>query len=207
MSAEVSLSEWLKMWGDQKREDLKTVHDELVSMYSHPGRYYHNLAHIEACLTEFKEVEHMLSSPFEVWLALWFHDVVYDPTRNDNEEASKEYAVQALDGLLDKGSMELVSGLIMVTKHDSLARSRDEKYIMDIDLAILGMPRDRFMEYEEGIRKEYSWVPEDSFRKGRANILKGFLERDSIYQTLHFKEKYEETARANLSYSVSILLG
>ncbi len=76
---------------------------------------------------------------------------------------------------------------------------------MDIDLSILGRDEQTFEEYEKGVRMEYGWVHEDSFRKGRTEILNGFLERDSIYQTGYFREKYEEKARDNLRHSISLL--
>ena len=93
----------------------------------------------------------------------------------------------------------------MATKHYRPASDHDSKFIQDIDLTILGGHRDRFDEYEESIRMEYSWVPENRFRKGRADILSGFIERSTIYQTKYFRKKYEETARANLYYSISKL--
>jgi len=206
MKTVVSLGKWLDMWGT-KTEDaaLTAIYEDLIIRYNEAQRHYHNLDHIEACLEEFNEVNHFLTHSFDTWLALWFHDAVYDPRGKDNEDASKEYAERALSGLLETDSMNRISRLIMSTKHEASARDDDEQYLMDIDLAILGRDEQTFEEYEKGVRMEYGWVPEDRFRKGRTEILNGFLERDSIYQTDHFREKYEETARENLRHSISSL--
>ncbi len=206
MKKEVSLVYWVEMW-DSTTEDvsLKAIHEELFGMYSEPHRHYHNLSHIEACLKEFNEAKHLLSHPFEVWLGIWFHDSIYIPREKDNEEASRDFASQVLRGFLGEESLELVFRFILATKHDHPAYTRDEKLIMDIDLAILGKDVQTFDEYEKGVRMEYQWVPEDNFRKGRMGILMGFLDRNSIYQTDYFREIYEDKARQNLRHSISEL--
>ena len=206
MSDYCSRGVWLKRWTQpEKADSLSIIHEKIISRYREPHRYYHDLDHIEACLEEFHEVEHLLTHPFEVWLAIWFHDIVYITRGKDNEEASVEYTRKSLGGLLVEGSIDLVSRLILVTKHDSPALSKDEEFIMDIDLAILGKDVQTFDEYEKAIRKEYHWVPEAHFSKGRTDILMGFIERESIYQSGFFKEKYEEKARENLRRSIKRL--
>ena len=69
----------------------------------------------------------------------------------------------------------------------------------DIDLSILGREVKRFDEYEHQIRQEYAWVPELTFIEGRFAVLKKFLERESIYATDFFRQKYEAQARANMT--------
>ena len=43
----------------------------------------------------------------------------------------------------------------MVTRHDAVPRSADEKALVDVDLWILGAPQERFDEYEAQVRQEY----------------------------------------------------
>jgi len=95
--------------------------------------------------------------------------------------------------------------LILATKHDELQRDHDAKLMVDIDLSILGQPRDVFDQYEVNIRKEYAHVPDEQFRLGRKNILQSFLDRESIFATDFFKEKYESKAIENLTRSIQQL--
>jgi predicted metal-dependent HD superfamily phosphohydrolase len=70
-------------------------HDELVAAYTAPGRYYHNLTHIEDCLGALAGVDHLSAAEREILTAaIWWHDVVYDATRSDNEELSARLAEQ-----------------------------------------------------------------------------------------------------------------
>lgn len=74
--------------------------------------------------------------------------------------------------------------------------------LVDIDLSILGRTPSEFDEYENQIRQEYRWVTEETFRKGRAHILREFIRREFIYQTKFFRERYESQARENLRRSL-----
>jgi predicted metal-dependent HD superfamily phosphohydrolase len=67
----------------------------LVAAYTAPGRHYHNLAHIEDCLGALARVENLSAAEREILSeAIWWHDVVYDATRSDNEELSAQLAEQ-----------------------------------------------------------------------------------------------------------------
>ena len=70
--------------------------DELVAAYTAPGRHYHNLAHIEDCLAALARVDNLSAAEREILTeAIWWHDVVYDATRTDNEEFSARLAEAA----------------------------------------------------------------------------------------------------------------
>jgi len=139
-------------------------------------------------------------------LALWFHDAVYDTRAGDNEERSAALAKECLD---EAGVSGLISNavvdLVMATKSHECSGNADAAAMLDIDLSILGQSEERFLEYEEQIRKEYAWVPKMIFGPKRAEILEGFLLRERIYKTAWFFDKYEEKARRNIERSVGKL--
>ncbi len=74
--------------------------------------------------------------------------------------------------------------------------------MVDIDLSIFGQLPERFWQYENQIRKEYEWVPENIFTTKRAEILERFLARPKIFATELFFAKYEKPARVNLAESI-----
>ena len=206
MSGFVGLDGWLGLWEyGRSIPALRAIHADLITRYGEPQRHYHGLSHVSRCLEEFCEARGLAAHPFEVGLAIWFHDAIYDPARHDNEEESAGLARASLGGLLGEESMWLVTSLIIATKYTGLPAAADEELIIDLDLSILGRPRREFVEYEDGVRKEYSTVPEERFRKGRVQVLSRFLERPSIYYTDYFRARYEEPARENLRFSISKL--
>jgi predicted metal-dependent HD superfamily phosphohydrolase len=184
----------------------ETLFLELCRKYSEKGRFYHTPRHVLECLKEFEEVKNHTKLPLEVSLALWFHDVIYNPKAKDNEEQSQQYAKRVVTSLkLNSQFAENLGNLILATKHITKPLTIDEALMMDIDLSILGKPRGIFDEYEKNIRKEYSFVNEIEFRNGRKRILEGFLARGEIYYSDYFRKKYEEMARENLEYSIKKL--
>ena len=186
--------------------DPQPAYKDLVSRYSEPQRYYHNLRHLGECLAEFDLARQLAEDPGAVELAIWFHDAVYDPHAADNEERSAELAKQSITQA--GGGVELgraVAALVQATKTHDPGLHPDAPLLVDVDLSILGQPKERFQEYETQIRREYEWVPVTTFASKRAEILENFLARESIYTTEYFFAKYEQRARQNLQDSIRAL--
>lgn len=182
--------------------------EELLNAYSSSDRYYHNLTHIQDCLSIFDETRSLATFPEAVELAIWFHDAVYDPKRSDNEERSAAWAKSAIaHSGLSSDLAEYVSCLILATRHHVAVNDRDTQLLVDIDLSILGREPEIFWQYETNIRKEYAWVPEDLFRQKRISILHSFLERSHIYHLDFYREKFEAQARRNLEQAIAQHLG
>jgi predicted metal-dependent HD superfamily phosphohydrolase len=199
---------WKQIW--QKLDAPVTpveILEELLGAYSSGDRYYHNLVHIQDCLAIFDETRFLANSPEAVELAIWFHDAVYDPKRSDNEERSAAWAKSAIaQSGLSSDFSEYVSRLILATCHNAIAQDRDTQLLMDIDLSILGREPEIFWRYENNIRKEYAWVPEDIFKQKRIEVLHSFLERSHIYYLDIYRNRFEVQARQNLEQAIARLV-
>lgn len=198
---------WALLWGAlHARGDPNPWYERLRAAYAEPHRHYHNQQHIADCLTEFDGARHLIEQPEAVEAALWFHDAVYKPRASDNEEQSAALAARCLtDSHVSRSVSDRIVELVMATKSHNAGADADMAVMIDIDLSILGQSEQRFLEYEEQIRKEYAWVPRIIFAPKRAQILEGFLKRDRIYVTDFFHAKYEVQARQNLQLSINKL--
>eukprot|EP01122_Echinamoeba_exundans_P014340 TRINITY_DN6462_c0_g1_i1.p1 TRINITY_DN6462_c0_g1~~TRINITY_DN6462_c0_g1_i1.p1 ORF type:complete len:218 (+),score=29.01 TRINITY_DN6462_c0_g1_i1:109-762(+) len=184
---------------------LDSWFSRLCLHYSEPTRHYHTLNHIHHMLTLLEEHKSHLQSKERVAMAIWFHDVIYDPTKNDNEEKSEElWKVFAKEASISSTDTEIVSQYILATKShkipEHLAEDQDLKYFMDFDLAILGSDAATYEQYAANIRKEYSWVPEDKWIAGRPNVLRSLMAGD-VYFTEAFK-KFEAAAKENMTREI-----
>ena len=198
---------WARLWMDASgRGDGRAWFDVLKGRYTEPHRHYHNPRHISECLAEFDSARHLAVQPVAVELAIWFHDAIYDTHAADNEEQSALLADQCLVEAGSESEVRLAVGhLVLATKKHDIATHVDAPLLVDIDLSILGSPENRFVEYEAQIRQEYAWVPDALFAEKRAEILEGFLSRDSIYSTESFSKRLENRARENLRASIEKL--
>jgi predicted metal-dependent HD superfamily phosphohydrolase len=181
---------------------------EVMATYSEPHRHYHTLQHLDECFAWLDDARGLADQFHEVELALWFHDAVYQVRSQDNEEQSASWAQSAATNAgLPSAIAGRVHGLILATKHNSAPATPDAALLVDVDLAILGAPLERFDEYERLVRQEYAWVPGFVFRRKRREILESFLARPHVYSTKHFRASLEATARANLARSIQLLGG
>lgn len=169
----------------------------LATHYGEPHRAYHNATHISEVLGWFDVVadEVRWKHPREVYDAILFHDVIYDPKSHDNEARSAELA-------LAHGSSHRTAGLIRLTaRHGKLTRDEldsDEAHFLDCDTAILGAAPEAFDRYDAAIRIEYRHVPDDAFRAGRGAFLRGMRARPRLFLTELFHARLDAQARANL---------
>lgn len=189
-----------------KHDSAEMLYNILHDLYSEPHRAYHNWQHITDCLTHLDQNRQFSDDPIALELAIWYHDAIYAPFRNDNEEVSAEMATRNLTTLhLDAQLIARVEKLILITKHDSAPSTPDEALMVDIDLAILGSTKGLYTTYEAAIHEEYKQVPRPLYRRKRKAILRAFLARNSIYMTAPFRAKFEETARVNLEWAIQQL--
>ncbi|MDA2922988.1 N-methyl-D-aspartate receptor NMDAR2C subunit [Patescibacteria group bacterium AH-259-L07] len=195
---------WVELWQRiGAYGDPLPVYKNLVTRYAEPHRAYHTLSHIVHCLDEFDLVRDIATNPNAIEMAIWYHDVIYNTRRTDNEEKSAAIAQRVVKSArLPKSFGKRVAELIIATKHDILPEHTDKQILVDVDLSILGQSEETFDEYEQQIRKEYDRVvPETVFNEKRSSILKSFLKRPSIYLTSFFREKYEAQAQQNIERS------
>jgi len=198
---------FLELWRSARaRTNPIPAFEKLERLYSETHRAYHNFEHIKNCLDEFSQVRHMLDCSGIAEFAIWYHDAVYDPRAKDNEEKSAELVYDTcLLACLFMPFAQRAKKLVLATKHNILPRTLDEAIIVDIDLSILGKSAEEFDEYDRSIRSEYSFVNEEQFRESRKTVLQGFLDRNTIYTTDFFRERYEEQARENLNRAIARL--
>lgn len=185
---------------------------DLMRRWTEPHRGYHDTRHLVEVfwaledLEEGREIDSRESTLGR--LAGWFHDAVYDPSApgGANEVDSADLAVRDLRALgLADDDVESVRDLVLATTTHDLARKGLPAAFHDADLWILGATADRYAEYTAAVREEYSAVPDDAFRAGRAAILRPFLQRESIYATPTARDRWEDRARDNLARELDLL--
>jgi len=171
----------------------------IVQHYSEPKRAYHNLSHIKALIALHDELKSE-GDPDAISFAIWYHDVIYDTRRQDNEERSATLACTSLGYLcVAADTIAEVEKMIKATKnHRAEYLSVDGELFLDLDISILGAPAGLYREYSRAIRQEYDWVPRPMYRSGRSRILNDFLQRRRIFFTEQMNAKFEDQARRNL---------
>lgn len=186
--------------------------EALRASYAAPPRAYHDFGHVEAVLAHYDEVAAGpgWARPREAWLAVLYHDAVYEPGRRDNEARSAALAEAAIARWLPDAGIDAghVAGLIELTaRHGALAAEElgsgpegdDRRHFLDCDMAILGAAPAAFDAYDRAIAEEYRGaVPGWLYRINRRRFLRGLLRSPRIFLSDFFHARLDAAARANL---------
>lgn len=195
-------NKWKDLFGRLGAQGKADVHfEELAKRYSEPHRKHHGISHISRCLEDLDIFKNHIFDVDSVEAAIWFHDAVYNPRREDNEDLSADLARKMLrEMLLHELDIMKIINLIMATKHSLVSEGRqgDFRFVVDIDFADFGKPAEQFWEFETGIRQEYQWAEDVIYARGRMGFLRALLERDCVFLTVPFRERYEAKARGNI---------
>jgi predicted metal-dependent HD superfamily phosphohydrolase len=179
----------------------RNLFQNILTHYNSQIRHYHNIMHICKMLKSAEKFRKTANYSDRLIFAIFYHDIIYNPLKSDNEEKSATLAEKELQKINFSDS-KIVSEMIIRTKnHFSRAEneSPELQLLLDLDLETLGSESEIYFINTQNIRKEYHIYPDLIFNKGRTTVLKKFLESESIYRTPFFKENYENQARINIT--------
>lgn len=176
---------------------------EIEKKYSTRSRHYHNLRHIQALLQLSQQFAHQVADKDVVDFAVFYHDIIYNVLRKDNEQRSAQLAVKRLHALpVPEEKIQQVKIFIEATqKHivtGTVTNPGDLQLFLDFDMAILAAPASDYLEYTRQVRKEYRIYPDKLYIPGRRQFLEQCLQAEFIYHTGAFRERYEVKARENI---------
>ena len=180
--------------------------DDLVARWSAPARRYHDLAHAAEVLAVVSQLaaraglstdEHAV-----VDLAACAHDVVYEGRPGEDEEDSARWLEEATRraGVAEVHVGQAAALVRATAGHAGPAdteRDLARSVLLDADLAVLARPPEAYDAYLEAVRAEYAHLDDTTWRRGRAQVLRGLLGRDRLYDLLG--EDAETRARTNLA--------
>lgn len=161
---------------------------DLIYSYSAPNRYYHNLAHLADVWDYITEngKDHLDEKEMAALkLAVIFHDVIYDPKRNDNEKESAEYFSRCFRTINPNKSKygklfpyihDATYRLIMKTETHECDDSSplDEQLMIKGDLCAFTFDFETVWQNNVNIWKEYSWVDWGDFSAVRISFVEKY---------------------------------
>lgn len=134
---------------------------EIEKEYSTNSRQYHSLAHLSYMVSFAESFTSSISNMDVLLFSIFYHDIIYKTSRQDNEEKSAEFAKSRMSKLgvpLDEVTKTYLQ--IIATKKHETSTDLDTNYLLDFDLAIVGETPKTYRKYTEKIRKEYSRYPD-----------------------------------------------
>ena len=186
--------------------DCEALWQEINSSYSSANRHYHDHQHLQHMITLAEEFREHIDDFQCLLFSIFYHDIVYDAKKSDNEERSADIAMKRLSEMgLPTTTIQKCSQQILATKDHEEGSDNDTNLLLDIDVSILGSNQQQYEQYASDIRKEYNMYPNVLYKRGRKKVLRHFLDMEYLFKTEAFRNRFEKQARKNIQAELNTL--
>ncbi len=158
---------------------IKADINMLLEMWNESHRKYHNLNH-------FIDINNMIEKDYKnnkfdektmekLVLANLFHEIIYNPAKDDNESKSAEFLISLC---LEKNNTDIldIENIILDTK-THIANTPLSETFNKYDMNIVERDFSNLLEWEEGIKEEYKIYDKETYKNGRIRFLESLLDK------------------------------
>ena len=163
----------------------------LLSMWNEKHRFFHTLDHLNDIIDQInKDKSKYKNIEYEILIiSALFHDCIYDPMKNDNEEKSADFFEKCCSEKNE--NTKEIKNIILNTKYhksDSFLSDCFNKY----DMNIVERDFNELLKWEEGIHNEYKSYNE--YKEKRLLFLESLIDKypnnmDNILKLIDFIKK------------------
>ena len=166
----MDLQQLLNKW------NIKSDINTLLAMWNESHRHYHNLDHLNDLINQINENKSKYSQKEyeKLIIASLFHDCIYEPSKNDNEEKSAQFFESCVVDKSDR-DMQEIKQIILDTKTHQATIQLSEKF-NQLDMSIVERDFDQLLKWERGIKEEFK-VYGEKYKDGRLKFLESLLDK------------------------------
>jgi predicted metal-dependent HD superfamily phosphohydrolase len=159
-----------------KKYNLNIDVDTIFEMWNESHRGYHSISHLKDLINMIfldKDKYNIIEYDSLILSAI-FHDIIYNPSKNDNEEQSA-YFFKSKFPVNYSNTLDNVYDMIIATKNHT-SNKHLEKIFNTYDMDIVNRNFEELMEWERGIQKEYLAIyNKDLYKSGRLYFLEKLI--------------------------------
>lgn len=165
----------------------------LLEMWNESHRSFHNLDHLNDIISQInesygnKQINELQKE--KLLLTALFHDIIYDPSKQDNEEKSADFLMSLCQEKNDKDIIDIKNAILDTKTHKS---STPLSLIFNrFDMSIVERNYDDLLNWENGIYNEYKIYGNDNYKNGRVKFLESLLDSypnntDNLMKLINF---------------------
>lgn len=220
--AETQLDVMERLHGEAKKEIETTL--ELVlpkfeffsRFYTEEHRAYHNFDHIKQMLDLLQVTQNEFGARFTladtafIKTFIWWHDIIYDPSRKDNEWTSAElFEMCTLEGGGATDYKTRIYDAIMDSRHlvKPMNNEKWSLFCLDLDLSAM-IDKVTFTKNRDLIRKEFSRQSDLEFYKGRQKFFELLYAKPKTFYNPYNIPLFtngEKSVRSNIQQELAFL--
>ena len=162
-------------------------YDYILNCYNEEHRSYHNINHIYKMLKT--AINSNILNYDDLLLAILYHDIVYNPKNNNNNELQSAEIYKQQIG--DKFNTNVYNAILGTSENYTGFHGRLVHQIRKLDRSILRTNDfDEFIAYEKGIFKEYQYLDYNVYKTNRIDFLtKNNVDEKYINYVKYFQPK------------------
>lgn len=146
---------------------------DIKDMWSLPHRHYHDLSHLDDMINQINDLGIKGEDYEKLIIAALFHDIIYDPKKNDNEEMSAKFLLSVCDNV-NKGIKEIEQIILDTKTHES--NTKLSEIFNKIDMSVVERDFEGLLEWEKGVWNEYKSYGPELYKKGRLQFLESLVD-------------------------------
>lgn len=164
------MQELLNKWG------IKLDYNTILTMWNESQRSYHTQNHLLDLINQINENKNSLSEKEyeKLILCSLFHDIVYDPTKSNNEEKSASFFINCCQDRTNPDVIEIKQMILDTKTHES--KTKLSEIFNKFDMNIVERDYDSLLEWESGIHDEFKSFGE-LYKPGRLQFLESLLNK------------------------------
>jgi len=168
----MNLQELLNKW------NIKCDVNTVLAMWNESHRSYHTLTHLNDLIDQINENIHSFSEKEyeKLLITALFHDCVYDPMKQDNEEKSAEFFLECCQNKSNQDIKDINQMILDTKTHEASSRLSNNFIQFDMNVITNGN-YDQLLDWEKGIHEEYKVYGNDAYKEGRVKFLESLLDK------------------------------
>jgi len=168
----MNLQELLNKWSIKC--DVNTV----LAMWNESHRSYHTLNHLNDLIDQINENKISFNEKEyeKLLITALFHDCVYDPMKQDNEEKSAQFFLECCQDKSNKDIQDINQMILDTKTHEPSNRLSSNFIQFDMNVITNGN-YEQLLDWENGIYNEYKAYGNDAYKEGRVKFLESLLDK------------------------------
>lgn len=178
--------------------NIKCDINTILGMWNESHRSYHTLDHLNDIIKQIDENKYAFTDiQYEkLILTALFHDCVYDPMKQDNEEKSAEFFLKCCEDKTNRDIQDIYQIILDTKTHEPSNRLSSNFIQFDMNVITNGT-FEQLLEWEKGIAEEYKGYGNDAYKEGRIKFLESLLNKHPYIYNSDNLEKLIEWVKEN----------
>jgi predicted metal-dependent HD superfamily phosphohydrolase len=166
---------------------ISSFWNQILNNYTKKWRFYHNLNYLYDFIELYEKYNQLIEKEKkEFLLGIFYHNVIYVPSRNDNEKES----IKLFDYFLKeiKGNIINKEKIVQIFPQNLIYKENDDFVNLFLDMKLYIMMNNLEI-YQNKVRKEFCFMNDNEYNTKNMEYFSNIEKKDKLFQSKIFDEE------------------